>query len=168
MTTMIDIADFQQRRLAESRAAAPDWTIDDRIRKIRRISGMNQHDFAESVDVAVSVLKHWEAGTRQPRRSDLLMFAVKCQVTHGVPAWWTLGQDGPFDILADGDPRMRATALEVLALEAAQTPTGSDPDGGLENVAPPTGLEPVTLWFTRSRVAKDMLLGQHEPYRIAA
>ena len=61
-----------------------------------------------------------------------------------------------------------ATGVSRPWLETGETPTGNDPDGGLENVAPPTGLEPVTLWFTRSGLAKDMLLGQHEPYRIAA
>lgn len=112
-----DVHDFNQRRLAESLDLAPTWTISDRVRKIRRLQGMTQNAFAEATDIAPGTLRSWESGATEPKHSDLLIFAVRCQVQFRVPAWWTLGEAEPYDLLQHPDPRMRATARVVLEAE---------------------------------------------------
>jgi DNA-binding transcriptional regulator YiaG len=114
---MADVYEITRKRLDESRAKAPTWTTADRIRKIRRIQHLTQDQFAEIVEVAPGTLRTWEAGTSEPKRSDLVLLAVRCQTRFDVPAWWTLGEGGPADPLNDDDPQVRATARELLHIE---------------------------------------------------
>ncbi len=116
----------------------PEWTLGWRMQRALAHGDLSVQQMADTLGVSRSTISRWLHDDGRPPRAA---FISQWALATGVPRKW---------------------------LETGETPTGGDPDGGLENVAPPTGLEPVTLWFTRSRVAKDMLLGQHEPYRIAA
>ena len=97
-----------------------DWTFGDRVRKIRRASGDSQETFAQRIGQKKESLAAWETGRNaQPR--GVVAIARRIELAYGVPAVWTLG------------------------LETQQGPHPEGPDGG--HVAPPTGLEPVTLCF---------------------
>jgi transcriptional regulator with XRE-family HTH domain len=78
----------------------PTWTLGDRIRKARLITGMNQRDFAPRINVKPGSLAAWEADHSQPR--DVVAVARRISIATGVPAAWILGLDdgppeGPFD-----------------------------------------------------------------------
>lgn len=98
----------------------PVWSVADRVRKIRRGTGLTQTAFAEAVEVPLGTLKSWEAAATEPKRSDLLLLAVRCQRMYEVPAWWTLGLDGPQDPADSPDPRWRATVAEIHELAAIE------------------------------------------------
>lgn len=94
-----------------------DWTFGDRIRKARRVVGITVDELARTVGVSKQAVSQWETGATTPRSVNAI--ARRIQIAYGIPATWLLGQENP-------------------------QPDG--PDGGLEE-APPTGLEPVTLWL---------------------
>ena len=94
-----------------------DWTFGDRIRKARRVVGITTDELAQTVAVSKQAVSQWETGATTPRSANAI--ARRIQIAYGIPAAWLLGQESPH-------------------------PDG--PDEGLDE-APPTGLEPVTLWF---------------------
>ena len=67
----------------------PQWTFGDRIRKIRRESGLSQEQFAARIRVTRPQLGAWEANENGPR--DVVAVAVAIQHEFGVPAGWVLG-----------------------------------------------------------------------------
>ena len=141
-----DIIQFNARRLADERANAPQWETADRVRKIRRIQNMTQDEFAKATGTLPGTLRSWEAGVSEPRQSALLEFAVTCQVKFDVPAWWTMGQAEPANVLESADPRARATAMEILRLDmaAAAKPKRSKRGRPVRR----EGIEPPTRWLS--------------------
>lgn len=131
--TANEIREYQDRQLAASRAAAPEWTVGDRIRKIRRVSGLTQADFAKRVRLSKGSLAAWEADSPVGENS-LMLLAARCQVEFGVPAWWTMGRNEPYDVLTDPDTDVRAAA-EVYLLEEIAARRGNVRREGIE---PPT------------------------------
>lgn len=75
------------------------WTFGDRIRKIRRIAGASQVDFAKTIQCTQKSLAAWELGASRPR--NIVSIAQRIELAYGVPAAWTLGlnentrPDGP-------------------------------------------------------------------------
>lgn len=67
----------------------PQWTLADRLRKIRRDSGLSQEDMAYVLGVGVSAFAAWEAGRNMPTRPLELADAIEREFD--VPAAWTLG-----------------------------------------------------------------------------
>lgn len=67
----------------------PRWTFAERIRKVRRDTGMTQEQFAENVlRLRLSTYSAWESGRNTP---DLAMLAPILERQTGVPKEWFLG-----------------------------------------------------------------------------
>ncbi|QAY16084.1 helix-turn-helix DNA-binding domain protein [Arthrobacter phage Elesar] len=69
----------------------PQWTLADRLRRIRRDTSLIQDDFAAQLGVGRAQYNAWEAGRNQPR--DVVALARRIEEVTGVPAHWTLGLD---------------------------------------------------------------------------
>lgn len=50
----------------------PEWTLGDRLRKARQVTGMTTRQFATEIGVAQGTVTGAENDTRQPRRITLL------------------------------------------------------------------------------------------------
>ena len=70
-------------------ALLPQWTLADRLRKIRRDRHLTQHEIAEQLGYKDVTWSAWESGHNRPQ--DVLDVAVKIERRYGVPAAWTLG-----------------------------------------------------------------------------
>lgn len=71
----------------------PEWTTGEKLRKIRRMAGLNQVDFAEVLGVNAGALSSWESGKSNPR--NLVGLAETIRDLTGVPMWWFLGTEEP-------------------------------------------------------------------------
>lgn len=72
----------------------PAWTLGDRIRKARMISGMKQAEFAERIGTKEGSLAAWETDRSTPR--NIVAIAKRIEALTRVPATWILGlDDGP-------------------------------------------------------------------------
>ena len=69
------------------------WTFGDRLRKIRRVNGLTQDEFAESLGVKKQTLAAWELDSWLPR--GLVAFAKRIHLAYGTPVEWILGLDQP-------------------------------------------------------------------------
>lgn len=67
----------------------PEWTLGDRLRKIRRVTGMSQAAFAEHLGENQKTYAAWELDTSAPR--NVVAVAKKIELISGVPAPWILG-----------------------------------------------------------------------------
>lgn len=67
----------------------PQWTLGDRLRKVRTLAGLNQEDFAAKLDVTASAYSHWESDRTTPR--NVVAIAQRIELLLGTPASWTLG-----------------------------------------------------------------------------
>ena len=64
------------------------WTFGDRVRKIRRASGLSQGDLAALIGTKPNTIANWES-TGSGRGE--VAFAKRIELALGVPAAWTLG-----------------------------------------------------------------------------
>ena len=103
-----------------------DWTFGDRLRKARRVVGVTVEQMAQTVGVSKAAVNQWETGATTPRSVNAV--ARRIELAYGIPAAWLLGQESPQPAGPDGG--------QVVELRQRRT-----------REAPPTGLEPVTLWF---------------------
>lgn len=69
--------------------AAPEWTLGDRLRKVRRSRRLSQVEFARLLNESEKSIANWESDLSRPR--DVVALAKKVQATYGVPADWLLG-----------------------------------------------------------------------------
>ena len=69
--------------------SVPEWSMADRLRKIRRDRHMTQEQIANELAVKPVTWSSWEAGRTHPH--DVLGLAVAIERRFGVPAAWTLG-----------------------------------------------------------------------------
>ena len=67
----------------------PEWTLGDRLRKARRLTGMTQAQFAAAIGEEAKAYSQWEADNNRPRHMVEVCQAVE-QLT-GVSAAWLLG-----------------------------------------------------------------------------
>ena len=93
------------------------WSFGDRIRKLRRATGLNQTEFGDRIGQKPGTISAWESGRNDEPRG-VVAISKRIELAYGVSALWVLGmQESPY-------------------------PKGQGPDDG---GAPRTGLEPVTL-----------------------
>lgn len=71
----------------------PVWTFGDRIRKARTIAGMDQRQFAETIEVNPSSLAAWETDRATPR--NIVAISKRVEALTRIPAAWLLGVDAP-------------------------------------------------------------------------
>lgn len=70
----------------------PEWTLGDRLRKIRIEGGFGtQAEFAELIGANLQQYGAWESGRNRPR--DIVALAKRIELLARVPAEWTLGLD---------------------------------------------------------------------------
>lgn len=79
----------------------PEWTFADRVRKIRRETGLTQAEFAQAIEAKDKAYGAWESGTNQP--TDIVAVAKRIELAFRVPASWVLGL-GPFGSGEGGGP----------------------------------------------------------------
>jgi transcriptional regulator with XRE-family HTH domain len=92
----------------------PEWSLADRLRKIRRESRMSQEDFSATLGIKSTTWAAWESGRQQPSR--VLELADAIEREFDVPAAWTLG------VMRD-QPRMRTNTGEIPAQRQSVPPT---------------------------------------------
>lgn len=79
--------------------AVPTWTVGDRLRKAREITGLDRQAFAADLEISRNTLAKYETGDAVPPRTLLLAWAMRTGVS---VEWLTGGFDGPND--TDGIP----------------------------------------------------------------
>lgn len=67
----------------------PEWSLADRLRRIRRELGLSQEKFAELLNVKPPRYGAWETGRNHPE--NVVDLARRIEAMTGVPAAWTLG-----------------------------------------------------------------------------
>lgn len=84
----------------------PEWTLGDRLRKVRRLLGLSQSDMSAQLGENQKTYAAWELDTSMPRNP--VTVARRIEGMSGVPAAWILGVDVPFLSLA---PQANSRAL---------------------------------------------------------
>ena len=106
----------------------PQWSVADRLRRVRRDMDLGQEQFADLLGVGRKAYGQWEAGRNEPRNMGEL--SVRLEQITGVSRAWFLGWlDG--GSAAPAGPRPTSPAGEGL-------------DRRLQLVRP-TGLEPAAF-----------------------
>lgn len=70
----------------------PEWTLGDRLRRIRRDAGLDQRAMASRLGVSNVRYANWESDYNRPR--DLLDITARVEREFRVPQWWLLGIAG--------------------------------------------------------------------------
>ena len=99
------------------REVIPQFTMSDRLRKARELTGLDKGQFADELGVSRNSVANAEAGHSQPRRITLRAWALRT----GVPLEW----------------------LETGKTPAGQSPSG----GSHQDEVRHQGLEPRTRWL---------------------
>ena len=69
----------------------PDWTWGDKVRKVRRIAGLSQKEFAERIDVKAPTVAAWEASDAIEPPKGAVAAAKRIYLAFNVSAEWLLG-----------------------------------------------------------------------------
>ena len=67
----------------------PEWSLADRLRKIRRDRHLTQEEMAQRIGTKAVTLAAWEEGRNRPK--DVVGLAQTIEVQFDVPASWVLG-----------------------------------------------------------------------------
>jgi transcriptional regulator with XRE-family HTH domain len=67
----------------------PQWTLGDRLRKARELTGLDRGEFAVDLGVSRNTVVNYEHAKVNPRKPVLIAWAMKC----GVSLDWLLGSD---------------------------------------------------------------------------
>ena len=91
----------------------PEWTVGDRLRRIRRDAGLSVIDFAGRLSLGHQRYSAWETGRNQPPIQEFVGIAKRIELAFGVPAEWTLGLEvrntpGPDGTEGDTSPRQES------------------------------------------------------------
>lgn len=70
----------------------PAWTLGDRLRKARLMTGQNTKDFAETIGVSQKTVNNAESGAHEVRKIVLRAWAMAT----GVPVEWLETGEAPF------------------------------------------------------------------------
>lgn len=62
----------------------PEWTVGDRLRKAREMTGLDQRQFAMHTGLSRGTVNNYEGGKVEPRRPSLILWAMAT----GVPVTW--------------------------------------------------------------------------------
>jgi transcriptional regulator with XRE-family HTH domain len=73
----------------------PGWTFGDKIRKARRISGLDQREFAARLGLNASTVAAYEGDRAAPRLRDASQLAGSLQMLTGIDRAWFLDFDPP-------------------------------------------------------------------------
>lgn len=103
----------------------PEWTVADKLRRVRRDSGLNQAEFAERLGLKAQRYSAWESGRNQPPVNEFLALARRLELAFGVAAEWVLGLDvatnpnrpdgGPNALLSGGsEPTQEYADLQLV------------------------------------------------------
>lgn len=101
-----------------------DWTFGDRLRKARRVIGINVEQLAETVGVSKAAVSQWETGATTPRSVNAV--ARRIELAYGIPAAWLLGQETPTQPEPDG------------GISWAHRGSNSEPAGSVSVLVTPT------------------------------
>lgn len=58
----------------------PQWTIEDRLRKARELTGLERTEFAQELGVSRNTVTNYEHGKVEPRIIVLRSWALRCGV----------------------------------------------------------------------------------------
>ena len=89
------------------------WTFGDRLRKIRRVNGLSQKEFAAEIGADPKSLSAWESDAWLPR--GIMAIARRIAIRYRVPIAWVLGVD-------DGGPTGGPGYEELPHLDSNQEP----------------------------------------------
>lgn len=64
----------------------PEWTVTDRLRKARELTGLDQDIFAEEIGVSRGTVSNYERGCNTHKKSVMMTWAMRS----GVPLEWLL------------------------------------------------------------------------------
>ena len=107
----------------------PGWTFGDKFRKARRISGLDQREFAARVGLTASTVAAYEGDRATPRLRDVGSLAKRIQLLTGIEQSWFM----EFEMPSTGPaPTGGGTALHGVGTTIKRDIVGR------------TGLEPVT------------------------
>lgn len=67
-----------------SQGIIPQWTLGDRLRKARELTGLTQVQFAEELGLSRATVNNSEMGKTTPRRPVIMLWAMGT----GVPMEW--------------------------------------------------------------------------------
>lgn len=82
MTTRLRISDWEL-----------EWTFGDRLRKARRVVGVDLATFGRTLGVSSQAVSQWETRHSTPRSAHEI--ARRLEAAYGIPAKWLLGaEDG--------------------------------------------------------------------------
>lgn len=71
----------------------PEWTVADRLRKAREMTGLDQGDFAHELGVSRGTISNYEHGHVRPREVVIRAWALRT----GVSIQWIKDGDPPAD-----------------------------------------------------------------------
>lgn len=101
---------------ATTSRGVPEWTITDRLRKARELTGLDQGPFADNIGVSRGTVSNYERGSRTHKKSVLMTWAMGS----GVPLEWLMsGEQGAPDNTPEGSRVTRRYGDLKLALIAA-------------------------------------------------
>lgn len=96
-------------QVGESRLV-PQWSLGDRLRKIRRMMGISQAEFAAQLGQNQKTYAAWELDTSHPR--NVVAMAKRVEAMTGVPAGWVLDTESRTVGYSDpSSPAPRALSL---------------------------------------------------------
>ena len=101
----------------------PEWTVADRLRRIRRDAGLTQESFAERLELGHQRYAAWETGRNQPPVNDFVALAKRIELAFGVAAEWTLG----LEMRSTPDPDGSGVTDLNLRARRDSNPKPSDP-----------------------------------------
>ena len=105
----------------------PQWTFDDRIRKVRRGLGLTQEEFAVKLGVGDKRYAAWESGRNTP--DDMLSIAKTLEDVSGIDKLWFIGwmDESPESPTTDTQkaPTREGEGQQLPDLDSNQEPIGS-------------------------------------------
>lgn len=94
---------------------SPQWTLGDRLRRIRRDAGLTQGKFAELLQVGEKRYAAWEADTNVPGGAQLMAVARRVAIAYGRDASdFVLGMEPVATPDPDPTPPAGETDMEAL------------------------------------------------------
>lgn len=71
---------MSQLAAGSSGASVPRWTVGDRLRKARELTGLKQEEFGAEIGISRRSISSYEGGDKAPRRPVLLAWSMKTGV----------------------------------------------------------------------------------------
>lgn len=105
---------------ADPAPVIPEWSFGDRLRKVRRLDGASQADFAKRLGTNQKTYAAWELDATSPRNAVAL--AKRVEAMTGVPASWMLGLNSPSSGARRGLRIVGSDQVTTAASRHAATP----------------------------------------------